>query len=91
MSMQIKKCVLLICSDSFKHYQISQGIVFGSPLQINSLISEEGGESLFVYRGIKLCRFPLGVEDTASDSSSELLAVISVEDFYERACNMQRG
>lgn len=60
MSMQIKECVLLICSDSFRHYQISQGIVSGSTLRINSLISEEGGESLFVYRGIKLCRFSSG-------------------------------
>lgn len=41
---------------------LSNNSVFGSTPQINSH-PLEGGESLFVYKGIKLCRFSSGVEE----------------------------
>lgn len=40
-------------SDSYKRYQIIQGMVFGSTLQINSHLLE-GGESLFVYKAVQV-------------------------------------
>lgn len=93
--MQIKEYVLLICGFTvliYECYQITVGIISEGALQIISY-PLVGGGSLLLHEGIQLCtRLSSGrVEEKWPLSSSDLLEAISLEDFCERECNMQRG